>query len=91
MYTSNVQLGYSYLPEGVVEGSVDIGECWIVEEFTGSFPVDEIRPHIYNDNCVNYPTLPLNTQDNCPSSLPYLFIMQQQKVQKIKLSLGLRW
>ena len=27
------------LPEGVVEGSVDIGKCWIVEEFTGSFPV----------------------------------------------------
>ena len=39
MYT-----GYSNLPEGVVEGSVDIGECGIVEECTGSFPVDEIRP-----------------------------------------------
>ena len=42
VYTSN---GHSYLLEGVVEGSVDIGdhECWIVEMFTGSFPVDEIR------------------------------------------------
>ena len=36
--------GYSNLPEGVVEDSVDIGECWIVEEFTGLFPVVEIRP-----------------------------------------------
>ena len=30
------------LPEGVVEGSVDIGECGIVEEFTGSFPESNI-------------------------------------------------
>ena len=42
IYSMNIIKVYN-IPEGVVEGSVDIGEYWIVEEFTSSFPVVEIR------------------------------------------------
>ena len=40
VYSMNTIKVLCNLPEGVVEGSVDIGECWIVEEFTGLFHVE---------------------------------------------------
>ena len=50
---------------------VGIAECVIVYRGRGFSPCRRDKDSHY------YSTLPLNTQDNCSSSHPYLFIMQK--------------